>query len=62
MRVYATTTAKIANGKSHVIGKVNADGTFSVIKPDGKDYIYVSGEKDNAHYIGGTSHIDIIVK
>lgn len=41
---------KEARYSAVTIGKVNADGTFSVIMPDDYSYIYVSGEK-KAHYI-----------
>lgn len=65
MKVYATSSSKIKNGQSRMIGKVNSDGTYSVVKPDGIDplYIYVSGEKDDAHYVpSGFTKLDIIVK
>lgn len=65
MKIYATSSSEIKNGQSRMIGKVNADGTFNVVKPDGINplYIYVSGEKDDAHYVSaGTTSIDIIVK
>lgn len=65
MRIYATTSSKIKNGQSRIIGKVKSDGTYSVVKPDGMSplYIYTSGEKDDAHYVpSGSQTIDIIVK
>lgn len=65
MRVYATSSPKIADSKSRIIGKVNEDGTYSVVKPDGITplYVYVTGEKDNAHFVAeGTTTLDIIIK
>ena len=65
MRVFATSSPKIQDGQSRIVGKVNADGTYFIVKPDGLDtlYIYVTGEKDNAHYVApGTTELDIIVK
>lgn len=65
MRVYAIPTKQIKGTKSRIIGRVNADGTYDVVKPDGLSslYIYVTGEKDEAHYVpNGTTHLDIIVK
>lgn len=65
MRVYATTSPKIADSKSRIIGKVNNDGTYSVVKPEGISplYVYVTGEKDKAHYVAeGITTLDIIIK
>lgn len=65
MRVFGIDTPKIKNGKSRIIGKVNPDGTYSVVKPDNIKplYIYVTGEKDNAHYVSdGENQLDIVVK
>ena len=65
MRVFATSSPKIKGGQSHKIADVKADGSYSAVKPDGINplYIYVTGEKDNAHYIPqGTTSMDIIVK
>lgn len=63
MRVYASETPKIGLGKTSAIGKLNADYTFSVVKPDGMDYIYVTGEKDKAHMVSpGMTHLDIVIK
>lgn len=65
MRVFATSSPKIQDGQSRIVGKVNADGTYSIVKPDGMDilYLYVTGEKDKAHYVApGTTELDIIVK
>ena len=65
LKIYATSSPVIQNGKSHLIGDVKADGTYRVIKP--RDminnlYIYVSGEKDNAHYVpAGQTTLDIVV-
>ncbi len=63
MKVYASSSKKIKNAK--VIGKVKADGTYSVVKPNGMNplYIYVTGEKDDAHYVAPDKTVlDIIVK
>jgi hypothetical protein len=30
--------------------------------PDGMDYLFVDGEKDDAHSVRGLSTIDIIIK
>lgn len=65
MRIFGIDRPKIKEGKSHIIGKVNADGTFSVVKPDNIKplYIYVTGEKDEAHYVGdGDVNMNIVVK
>ena len=65
MRVFATSSPKIQEGQSRIVGKVNTDGTYSIVKPDGMDilYLYVTGEKDNAHYVApGTTELNIIVK
>ena len=65
MRVYATSSPKIKNGQSRMIAYVNADGTYSAVKPDGFDplYIYVTGEKDNAHHVPeGVTSMNILVK
>lgn len=64
MSIYATKSPKIKGSNNVRIGWVKADGTFSVVKPDGFDplYIYVSGEKGKAHFVPkGTTTIDIIV-
>ena len=70
MRIYATTSSNIKGAQSRIIGKVNDDGTFSVVKPVDESnrpisplYVYVTGEKDEAHYVPeGTTTMDIIVK
>lgn len=65
MRVFATSTPNIKSGQSRKIANVKADGTYSAVKPDGIDplYIYVTGEKDDAHYVPkGTTSMDIIIK
>ncbi len=65
MRVFATSSPKIKGGQSRKIANVKADGTYSAVKPDGIDplYIYVTGEKDDAHYVPqGTTSMNIIVK
>ena len=65
MRVFATTSSKIKDGQSRKIANVKTDGTYNAVKPDGMDplYIYVTGEKDDAHYVPkGTTTMDIIVK
>ena len=65
MKVYASTSPKIQDAKSSIIGKVNEDGTYSVVKPVGMSplYIYVTGEKNDAHYVPtGTTTLDIVIK
>lgn len=65
MKVYACPTPKIQDGQSRIIGKVNEDGTYSVVKPVGMEplYVYVTGEKDNAHHVpAGIQTLDIIIK
>lgn len=62
LKIFASPTKKIDREQSDQIGKVNNDGTYSVLIPDRFNYIYVTGEK-NAHYIGnGTEKLDIIIK
>ena len=53
LRVYASTTKNIQDSKSRIICKVNDDGTYSAVKPEGMDplYIYVTGEKNEAHFV-----------
>lgn len=65
IRIYASPTKEIQAGQSRYIGKVKDDYTYEVVKPDGINplYIYVSGEKDEAHYVpGGDATVDIEVK
>ena len=66
MKVYASSSPEInKNTRSRVIGKINDDGTYSVVKPVDMNplYIYVTGEKDNAHYVSsGTTTLDIVIK
>jgi hypothetical protein len=65
MHVFATSSPNIKDGQSRKIANVKADGTYSAVKPDGINplYIYVTGEKDDAHYVSqGTTSMDIIVK
>ncbi len=62
LNVYASSVATIDSNHSRLIGSVKADGTFSVIMPDGMDYLFVDGEKDDAHSVRGLSTIDIIIK
>ncbi len=65
MQVFATSSAKIKGGESRKIGNINADGSYKVVKPIGISplYIYVTGEKDNAHYVPeGTTIMNIEVK
>ena len=40
MCVFATSSPKIQEGQSRIVGKVNADGTYSIVKPDGMDILY----------------------
>ena len=51
LSVYALPTSKINPRQSELIGKVKADGTFQIVVPDDMKYIYVDGEKKDAHYI-----------
>lgn len=65
MCVFATSSPKIQNGQSRKIAYVNEDGTYSAVKPDGIDplYIYVTGEKDKAHHVPqGVTSMNILVK
>jgi len=65
MQVFATSSAKIKGGESRKIGNINADGSYKVVKPVGISplYIYVTGEKDKAHYVPeGTTIMNIEVK
>lgn len=65
MKVYATTSKKIKGSQSRFVGFVNADGTFGIVKPDNFEplYIYLSGEKGDAHYVPkGMTKINITVK
>ena len=65
MHVFATSSPKIKEGQSRMIGNVRADGTFSVVRPDGIPtlYIYVTGEKDKAHFVpSGMTQLDIVIK
>lgn len=65
LRVYASTTKNIQDSKSRIICKVNDDGTYSAVKPEGMDplYIYVTGEKNEAHFVpSGTTQMDIVIK
>jgi len=51
LSIYASPTGKINPRQSELIGKVKADGTFQIVIPDDMKYIYVDGEKKDAHYI-----------
>lgn len=62
LHVYASPTSEIDRKRSKLIGSVNADGSFSVIMPDGMSYIFVDGEKDDAHSVKGLSTISIVIK
>jgi len=63
LRVYASPTSKINPKLSEVIGKVKADGTFQIVVPDDMKYIFVDGEKKEAHYISPDMEtIDIVIK
>lgn len=65
LRIYATSSPKIQSGQSHYIGKVNDDGTYKIVKPDHIKplYIYVTGEKDNAHYVQeGLTQLNIEIR
>ena len=62
LKIFASPTEKVNREQSDQIGKVNNDGTYSVLIPDKFSYIYVTGEK-KAHYIGnGIDKLDIIIK
>lgn len=54
LNVYASPTSKIDQKQSRLIGKVKADGTFTIVVPDDMKYIFVDGEKKEAHYISPT--------
>ena len=64
MKVYACTSEKIKGEESRIIGKVNNDGTYKVVKPEGMSplYVYVTGEKDKAHLVHpGMKEMNIVV-
>ena len=50
---------KDARQNSKQIGNVAADGTFSVIMPDGYHYLFIDGEKKAHHITPDTTTIDI---
>lgn len=54
LNVYASPTSKIDRKRSRLIGKVRADGTFTIVVPDDMKYIFVDGEKKGAHYVSPT--------
>ena len=63
LQVYASPTQQINPSRSRLIGRVNADGTFKVVIPDDMKYIFVDGEKKEAHYISpNMDSITIIIK
>ena len=63
LRVYASPTSRIDPSQSRLIGRVNANGTFTVVVPDDMKYIFVDGEKKEAHYISpDMTDISIIIK
>lgn len=51
LNVYASATRSIDRKHCRLIGRVRADGTFTVVVPDDMKYIFVDGEKKDAHYI-----------
>lgn len=51
LNVYASPTEKIDRKNCRLIGRVKADGTFTIVVPDDMKYIFVDGEKKNAHHI-----------
>lgn len=59
LTIFGSPIEKVDRKLSTRIGRVNSDGSYSVLIPDGVSYIYVTGEK-KAHYIGGNrEHLDI---
>jgi len=65
MHVYATSSPTIQDSSSRIIGRVNADGTFKVVRPVDVHplYIYVTGEKDVAHPVNTeTKYLNITIK
>lgn len=59
LTIFGSPVEKVDRKRSTRIGRVNSDGSYSVLIPDGVSYIYVTGEK-KAHYIGGNrEHLDI---
>lgn len=59
LTIFGSPVEKVDRKLSTRIGRVNSDGSYSVLIPDGVDYIYVTGEK-KAHYIGNKrEHLDI---
>ncbi len=65
MHVYATSSATIQDSQSRIIGNVNADGTYKVVRPVDMNplFIYVTGEKDDAHPVNAeTKYLNIIIK
>ena len=62
LSIYASPTSKINPRQSELIGKVKADGTFQIVVPDDMKFIYIDGEKKEAHYITPDMEtIDIII-
>ncbi|MBE6248433.1 MAG: hypothetical protein E7106_04175 [Prevotella sp.] len=61
LKVFATQQPTINTKNARLIGGVNADGTFKVVKPDDMDYIFVTGEKGDAHYISSDTKVVNIV-
>ncbi|MBR1682265.1 MAG: hypothetical protein IJ767_01720 [Bacteroidaceae bacterium] len=51
LSVYASPTAKIDRKNCRLIGRVRSDGTFTIVVPDDMKYIFVDGEKKQAHYV-----------
>ena len=62
LNVYASPTSKIDSKNCRLIGHVKADGTFIIVIPDDMKYIFVDGEKKNAHLVSPSdTTLDIII-
>lgn len=63
LSIYATNDAKVsskdARKESTMIGRVRSDGTYSVVIPDGYQYIFVDGEKTSHRVLPETTTLDI---
>ena len=50
----------VPEGKSKMVGQVKSDGSFSVVLPEGMEYIYIGGENKKTHRVyGNTLDIEI---
>ena len=62
LNVYASATSKIDPKNCRLIGHVRANGTFTIVVPDDMKYIFVDGEKKNAHLVSPSdTTLDIII-